>query len=90
VTRVDLTQPGWRDGVLMAQNQPLGDFLRELGRYRPGVLRWDDALGSLRVTGSFRLENTDKVLALLSASLPLDVQMRTRYWVTLSLRKNIA
>ncbi|CAN1600979.1 FecR domain-containing protein [Pseudomonas mediterranea] len=90
VTRVDLTQPGWRDGVLMAQNQPLGDFLRELGRYRPGVLRWDDALESLRVTGSFRLENTDKVLALLSASLPLDVQMRTRYWVTLSLRKNIA
>ncbi|WP_144930476.1 MULTISPECIES: FecR domain-containing protein [unclassified Pseudomonas] len=90
VTRVDLTQPGWREGVLVAQNQPLGDFLRELGRYRPGVLRWDDALESLRVTGSFRLENTDKVLALLSASLPLDVQMRTRYWVTLSLRKNIA
>lgn len=90
VTRVDLTQPGWRDGVLVAQNQPLGDFLRELGRYRPGVLRWDDALESLRVTGSFRLENTDKILALLSASLPLDVQMRTRYWVTLSLRKNIA
>ncbi|UVL81508.1 FecR domain-containing protein [Pseudomonas sp. B21-028] len=90
VTRVDLTQPGWRDGVLVAQNQSLGDFLRELGRYRPGVLRWDEALESLRVTGSFRLENTDKVLALLSASLPLDVQMRTRYWVTLSLRKNIA
>ncbi|UZE21304.1 FecR domain-containing protein [Pseudomonas sp. B21-056] len=90
VTRLDLTQPGWRDGVLVAQNQPLGDFLRELGRYRPGVLRWDDALESLRVTGSFRLENTDKILALLSASLPLDVQMRTRYWVTLTLRKNIA
>lgn len=90
VTGLDVTQPGWRDGVLVAQNQPLGDFLRELGRYRPGVLRWDDALESLRVTGSFRLENTDKVLALLSASLPLDVQMRTRYWVTLTLRKNIA
>ncbi|WP_041022298.1 MULTISPECIES: FecR domain-containing protein [unclassified Pseudomonas] len=90
VTGLDVTQPGWRDGVLVAQNQPLGDFLRELGRYRPGVLRWDDALESLRVTGSFRLENTDKVLALLSASLPLDIQMRTRYWVTLTLRKNIA
>ncbi|MGX4726642.1 FecR domain-containing protein [Pseudomonas corrugata] len=90
VVGLDVTQPGWRDGVLVAQNQPLGDFLRELGRYRPGVLRWDDALESLRVTGSFRLENTDKVLALLSASLPLDIQMRTRYWVTLTLRKNIA
>lgn len=84
----DAAQLGWRDGVLVAQNQPLGDFLRELGRYRPGLLRWDPALESLRVTGSFRLENTDRILALLSASLPVHVQTRTRYWVTLTLRKN--
>ena len=90
VDAFDVAQLGWRDGVLVAQNQPLGDFLRELERYRPGVLRWDAALESLRVTGSFRLENTDRILALLAASLPLDVQTRTRYWVTLSPRKNIA
>ncbi|MFW0885186.1 UNVERIFIED_CONTAM: FecR domain-containing protein [Pseudomonas sp. JL1] len=84
----DVAQLGWRDGVLVAQNQPLGDFLRELGRYRSGFLRWDPALESLRVTGSFRLENTDRILALLSASLPVHVQTRTRYWVTLTLRKN--
>lgn len=89
VTPFDVAQLGWRDGVLVAQNQPLGDFLRELSRYRPGVLRWDEALESLRVTGSFRLENTDRVLMLLSASLPLEVQMRTRYWVTLTSRKQI-
>jgi transmembrane sensor len=86
----DVAQLGWRDGVLVAQNQPLGNFLRELDRYRPGVLHWDEALESLYVTGSFRLENTDRILALLSASLPLDVHMLTRYWVTLSLRKNLA
>lgn len=90
LARFDVAQLGWRDGVLVAQDQPLGAFLRELGRYRRGVLRWDEALESLRVTGSFRLENTDRILALLSASLPLDVHMRTRYWVTLTLRKNIA
>ncbi|MCE0461045.1 FecR domain-containing protein [Pseudomonas uvaldensis] len=86
----DVAQLGWRDGVLVAQNQPLGDFLRELDRYRPGVLRWDETLESLRVTGSFRLENTDRILGLLAASLPLEVRMRTRYWVTLVPRKNIA
>ncbi|VVO04810.1 Protein FecR [Pseudomonas fluorescens] len=86
----DVFAPGWRDGVLMAQNQPLGDFLRELSSYRPGVLRWEPALESLRVTGSFRLEDTDRILSLLAASLPLEVHMRTRYWVTLRLRKNIA
>jgi transmembrane sensor len=86
----DAMLPDWRSGVLMAQNQPLGDFLRELGRYRSGMLRWDPALENLRVTGSFRLDNTDRVLALLAASLPLDVHSRTRYWVTLVPRKNIA
>jgi transmembrane sensor len=83
VTAFDALMPGWRDGVLMAQNQPLGDFLRELSRYRSGVLRWDPALESLRITGSFRLDDTDQVLALLAASLPVDVHTRTRFWVSL-------
>lgn len=83
VSAFDAMLPGWREGVLTAQNQPLGDFLRELGRYRPGLLRWEPALETLRVTGSFRVDNTDRVLSLLAASLPVEVQMRTRYWITL-------
>ncbi len=88
VTAFDAMLPGWRDGVLTAQNQPLGDFLRELGRYRPGLLRWEPELEALRVTGSFQLDNTDRVLSLLAASLPVEIHMRTRYWVTLAPRKN--
>lgn len=79
----DVLQLGWRDGVLTAQNQPLGDFLRELTRYRPGVLRWEPGLENLRVTGSFRLDDTDRVLNLLASTLGLEMQARTRYWVTL-------
>jgi transmembrane sensor len=88
ISPFDVLAPGWREGVLMAKNQPLGDFLRELSTYRPGVLRWEPELEVLRVTGSFRLEDTDRVLALLAASLPLEVHSRTRYWVTLLPRKN--
>ena len=88
VTAFDAMLPGWRDGVLTAQNQPLGDFLRELGRYRPGLLRWEPELEALRVTGSFQLDNTDRVLSLLAASLPVEIHRRTRYWVTLAPRKN--
>ena len=88
VSPFDVLAPGWREGMLMAKNQPLGDFLRELGNYRPGVLRWEPELEALRVTGSFRLDDTDRVLALLAASLPLEVHSRTRYWVTLLPRKN--
>ncbi|UQY34740.1 FecR family protein [Pseudomonas fulva] len=82
--------PGWRDGVLMANDQPLGDFLRELDRYRPGILRWSPALETLRVTGSFRLADTDQILDLLAASLPVEVHKRTRYWVTLVPREKTA
>ena len=88
ISPFDVLAPGWREGMLMAKNQPLGDFLRELGNYRPGVLRWEPELEALRVTGSFRLDDTDRVLALLAASLPLEVHSRTRYWVTLLPRKN--
>ncbi|WP_236218327.1 FecR domain-containing protein [Pseudomonas rhodesiae] len=80
----DVLQLGWRDGVLTAQNQALGDFLRELERYRPGVLRCDPSLEALRVTGSFRLEDTDRILDLLASTLGLEVHARTRYWVTLT------
>ena len=86
----DVSQLGWREGVLTAQNQPLGEFLRELERYRPGVLRWEPSLETLRVTGSFRLDDTDRILALLASTLALEVHARTRYWVTLTPRKSLA
>lgn len=85
-TAFDALQLGWRDGVLTALNQPLGDFLQALNRYRPGILRWSPDVAALRVTGSFRLDDTDRILGLLSASLPIEVQARTRYWVTVQLR----
>lgn len=83
IERFDPRQPGWREGVIVALDQPLGDFLRDLDRYRPGILRWQPELEALRVTGSFRLEDPDQVLNLLAVSLPLRVQWRTRYWATL-------
>jgi len=81
---------GWRDGVLRLDDRPLGDLLLELRRYRAGLLRWAPELERLRVTGTFRLDDTDRVLALLAASLPLEVHARTRYWVTLVPRENRA
>lgn len=90
IERFDPRQPDWREGVIVALNQPLGDFLRDLDRYRPGILRWQPELEALRVTGSFRLEDPDQVLNLLAVSLPLRVQWRTRYWATLMPREKTA
>ncbi|TLP64715.1 MULTISPECIES: FecR domain-containing protein [Pseudomonas] len=83
----DVQLPGWQQGLLIADNQPLGEVLRELRRYRPGLLRWDPALEPWRVTGTFQLDDIDRIFALLAASLPLEVRYRTRYWVSLAPRQ---
>lgn len=74
----------WSSGVISARNMLLRDFIGELSRYRPGVLRCSDAVADRRVSGTFQLANLDQVLALVAQSLRLRVDYRTRYWVTLT------
>ncbi|WP_455925808.1 FecR domain-containing protein [Pseudomonas putida] len=74
----------WSAGVISARNMRLKDFIGELSRYRPGVLRCSDAIAERRVSGTFQLADLDQVLALVAHSLRLSVDYRTRYWVTLT------
>lgn len=72
----------WSRGVLLAEDMRLADFLDEVSRYRPGILRCDPAVAGLRLSGGFPLRDTDRILALLPAILPVEVVTRTRYWVS--------
>lgn len=72
----------WNDSRLIAERMPLGQFIAELSRHRPGVLRCDPAVASLPLTGVFPLADTDRVLTALQQSLPVRVHSLTRYWVT--------
>jgi transmembrane sensor len=74
----------WTQGMLVANDMRLGDFLVELARYREGVVRCDPRAASLRVSGTYLLADTDRVLDTLSHALPLRVDYLTRYWVTVS------
>ncbi|MEN1832593.1 FecR domain-containing protein [Pseudomonas lijiangensis] len=74
----------WTQGELVAENMPLGDFLQELTRYRPGRLHCDESASALRISGGFQLDNSDAILAALPTTLPVTVSYRTRYWVTVS------
>ncbi|WP_434558552.1 FecR domain-containing protein [Pseudomonas sp. Z4-20] len=74
----------WSDGVITARNMRLSDFIVELSRYRPGVLRCAEEVADRRVSGTFQLADNDQVLALVAQSLRLHVDYRTRYWVTLT------
>ena len=74
----------WAQGMLVANDMRLGDFLDELARYREGVVRCDPRAASMRVSGTYLLADTDRVLDTLSRALPLRVDYLTRYWVTVS------
>ena len=74
----------WGDGVISARNMRLKDFILELSRYRPGVLRCAEEVADRRVSGTFQLADNDQVLALIAQSLRLHIDYRTRYWVTVT------
>jgi transmembrane sensor len=71
----------WSRGMLVADNLPLPEFLAELARHRPGVLRCAPDAADLRVSGSYPLADTDRVLAALTRSLPVQIHTHTRWWV---------
>jgi transmembrane sensor len=76
----------WSRGLLVAENMRVADFLAELGRYRPGLLRCAPAIAELRVSGVFSLRDTDRALLNLTLGLPVEVVYRTRYWVAVRAR----
>lgn len=76
------TETAWINGQLIVLDAPLGEVISELGRYRSGVLQCDERAADIRVSGTFRLDSTDAVLANLQASLPVSIHYFTRYWVS--------
>ncbi|EWM41311.1 fecR family protein [Bordetella holmesii 41130] len=71
----------WTHGQIIAEDLPLADFLAELSRYRPGLLRCDPAVAHLRLSGVFPLQDTDTILDMLPKFLPVRISQRTRYWI---------
>lgn len=76
----------WTDGVIIASRMRLADFLAELGRYRPGLLRCDPAVADLRLTGAYPLGDTDRVLDALAQTLSVSIVYRTRWMVSVGPR----
>jgi transmembrane sensor len=74
----------WSRGMLVVDNARLGDLISELGRYRNGHLGVSPNVADLRITGSFPLADTDLALQALLPTLPVQIQQRTRWWVTVS------
>ncbi len=82
VDKLGVGADAWTRGMLVVDNVRLGDLVEELGRYRSGYLGVAPEVADLRITGSFPLNNTDLALQSLLPTLPVQVQQRTPWWVT--------
>lgn len=77
----------WTRGVLKVNDRPLSEVLQTLAGNRRGFLEFDEqALQGLRVSGLFRLDNTDAALATLADNLPIRIERFTDLWVEVKRR----
>ncbi|MGV2834146.1 hypothetical protein ACNPOQ_10385, partial [Pseudomonas shirazensis] len=76
----------WVDGMLVAAQMRLADFLDELSRYRHGRLSCSEQVANLRISGSYPLDDSERILQMLEVALPVSVRRFTRYWVTVERR----
>ncbi|WP_407691975.1 FecR domain-containing protein [Pseudomonas tructae] len=82
----DASVGAWQDGSLIAIEQPLGELVAQLSRYRLGLLYCDPAVATMKISGAFPITDTDLALAALQSAFALKVQRRSRYWVTVTAR----
>lgn len=78
----DPARQAWSRGVLMANDRRLGDFIAELADYVPGYLGCDPRVADLRLVGAYPLGDTGRILDALAGSLPIRVNRRLPWWVT--------
>lgn len=71
----------WRRDKLVFNQQPLGEVLAQIGRYRRGLI-WvrDETMRDLPVTGILATDDPDAQLKLLERTLPLRVRLLP--WLT--------
>lgn len=70
----------WLNGMLVARDMRLADFLAELSRYSGHPLSCAPAIAGLRVSGSYPLADVDAILDAVGASLQLRRHTVTRFW----------
>lgn len=81
VADINVERPAWSQGLLLADNLPLSEFLLQLNRYRHGYVTCDPQIAGLRIVGSFPLNDTDRVLAMLAETLPVKISNPLPLWV---------
>ena len=78
---LDQNQLAWQNGLLLAQQERLGDFLDNLSRYHDGLLHYHPDVANLRLSGVFPAYNSQQTLGMIEAVLPVKIGGLGRWWV---------
>lgn len=76
----------WTQGVLLADNIRLGDFVAEVSRYRHGYLGCAPEVENLPLIGAFPAADTDRILATLEKTLPVRIRTIMPGWTAIEAR----
>lgn len=77
----------WRGGWLVFENTPLGDALGAINSYRAQpIVTTNTRIDAMRLSGRFRTNDSDGLVAVLPTILPLAAEQRTDGSVALRLR----
>jgi len=76
--------PPWIHNQIIANDLKLGEFIREISRYRKGIVRCDPLVENLRISGVFQTNNTELALSIISETLPVKVSKLTEFFVIVS------
>jgi transmembrane sensor len=79
----DIKNISWQQGVLLADEISIAEFVEQLSRYRSGYLGVSPDIAEMKIMGTFPLTDTDKALAMLTDSLPVKMQRITPWWLTI-------
>lgn len=83
VEPADVFGAAWIRKRLSVDRMRLDDFVAILARYRHGRLGCDPAVADLLLTGSYPLDDVERILAALEQTLPLRVRRILPWWIVL-------
>lgn len=78
---LDGTETAWTTGMLEVRNRPLAEVMEKVRRYRRGFVRVSERAAELRVSGLFRLDDTDLMFEALSRMMPIKITRYSNYLV---------
>lgn len=80
-TPVDPVKEAWTNGILLANDMPLCDFISEINRYQQQVIICPAELNQFRLMGSYPVNDIPRVLTAVQRALPVHIwQVNQQVW----------